>query len=237
LNRDGLRIGVVGVLMDDVSPNLTSPRLFGPNRMLPALDTLRAEAAKLKDKTDILIALVHLTKDPCDEIVSNIPDYAITISGHDHVGKENMFRAEDRVGVRLRSYGSELGRLNIRYDKATKKVLSADWKRIPINTTAFQPDPVVAQLVEKWESKVRAVVDSPIGQSSAAKDRPQTKLWIERVMRETTGAHCLPDKFLPAMYGISCPSTTSWWSAAFPVVYSQTLSAAIQLLSLTSFMP
>ena len=47
---------------------------------------------------------------------------------------------------------------------------------------------MVAQLVEKWESKVRAVVDSPIGQSTAAKDRPQTKLWIERVMREKTGA-------------------------------------------------
>ncbi len=188
LNRDGLRIGVVGVLMEDVSPNLTSPRLFGPNRMLPALDTLRAEAAKLKDQTDILIALVHLTKEPCDEIVSNIPDYAITISGHDHVGKENMFRSEDRIGVRLRSYGSELGRLDIRYDKAARKVVSANWRRIPINTTAYQPDPEVAQLVEKWERKVRAVVDSPIGQSAAAKDRPQTRLWIERVMREKTGA-------------------------------------------------
>ncbi len=188
LNRDGLRIGVVGVLMEDVSPNLTSPRLFGPNRMLPALATLRAEAAKLKDQTDILIALVHLTKEPCDEIVSSIPEYAITISGHDHVGKENMFRVEDRIGVRLRSYGSELGRLNIRYDKAAKKVITADWKRISINITAYQPDPEVAQLVEKWERKVRAVVDSPIGQSSAAKDRPQTKLWIERVMRDKTGA-------------------------------------------------
>jgi 5'-nucleotidase/UDP-sugar diphosphatase len=188
LNRDGLRIGVVGVLMEDVSPNLTSPRLFGPNRMLPALDTLRAEAAKLKGQTDILIALVHLTKEPCDEIVSSIPDYAITISGHDHVGKENMFRAEDRIGVRLRSYGSELGRLDIRYDKAARKVVSANWKRIPINTTAYQPDPEVAQLVEKWERKVRAVVDSPIGQSAAPKDRPQTRLWIERVMREKTGA-------------------------------------------------
>ncbi len=189
INRDGLRIGVVGVLMDDVFPALTTQRLFGPNKMLPALDTLRAEAARLKDKTDILIALVHLTKGPCDEIVSNIPDYAITISGHDHVGKETMFRAEDRIGVRLRSYGSELGRLNIRYDKTNRKVVSADWKRIPINTTDYQPDPVVAQLVEKWESKVRAVVDSPIGVSKSKRDRAQTKAWIEQVMKDTTKAN------------------------------------------------
>ena len=188
LERDGLRIGVVGVLMEDIVPGLTSQTKFGPNKMLPALETLRAEAIKLRDKTDILIALVHLAKEPCDQIVATIPEYAITISGHDHVGKEKMFRIEDRIGVRMRSYGAELGRLNLRYDKTARKIVSAEWKRIPITTSAYKPDPELTQLVDKWESKVRAVVDSPIGVSQSAKDRPQTKAWIERVMKEKTGA-------------------------------------------------
>lgn len=188
LERDGLRIGVVGVLMDDLMPSLTTPSKFGPNKMLPALDTLRAEAARLKDKTDILIALVHLAKEPCDQIVTNLPEYALTISGHDHAGKMEMFRVEDRIGVRMRSYGVELGRLNLRYDKVAHKIVQAEWKRIPINTTAYQPDPVVAELVEKWESRVRAVVDSPVGNTSSNRDRAQTKAWIESVMRKKTNA-------------------------------------------------
>ncbi len=188
LEKDGLRVGVVGVLMEDLVPGLATAARFGPNRLLPALDTLRAEAARLKDKTDILIALVHLYNQPCDDIVRMLPEYAVTVSGHDHGGKQTMFRVEDRVGVRLRANGSELGRLDLRYDKANRRIVQANWKRIPITVAAFPADPEVAKLVEKWESKVSAVVDTRIGVSPARLDRPQTRSWIESVMRKKTKA-------------------------------------------------
>ncbi len=188
LNRDGLRIGIVGVLMETLVPGLTTPIRFGPNQLLPALETLRAEAARLKDKTDVLIALVHLEARTCNDIVDQLPEYAITVSGHDHGGLPTMYRAGDRVGVRLRANGSELGRLNVRYDRTARKIVSADWKRIPITTAEFPADPEVAALVEKWESRVRAVVDKKIGTSPARLDRTQTREWIESIMRRKTGA-------------------------------------------------
>lgn len=188
IERDGLRIGVVGVLMEDLVPSLTTKANLGPNYLTPALATLKSEAEKLRDKTDILIALVHLTKGPCDDIVSTLPDYAITISGHDHGGKEEMFRVDDRIGVRMRSYGVELGRLDLRYDKSARKIVSVNWKRIPITTAAYPADPLVASLVDKWEAKVRAVVDVPIGTNSTALDRAGTKAWVESVMQRKTNA-------------------------------------------------
>ncbi|WP_031498534.1 bifunctional metallophosphatase/5'-nucleotidase [Bryobacter aggregatus] len=188
LERDGLRIGIVGALMQDLVPSLEPPSKLGANRMTPTLEALRAEAARLQGKTDILIALVHLWKEGCDQIVRELPEYAITVSGHDHGGLQQMYRADDRVGVRVRSYGSELGRLDLRYDKATRKVVSAEWKRIPITTAAYQPDPEVAKLVQKWEDKVKAVVDTPIGNSAAKKNKEETRLWIQQVMRDKTGA-------------------------------------------------
>lgn len=188
IEREGLRIGVVGALMEDLIPGLTSPTKFGPNKMLPPIETLRTEAAKLKGQTDILIALVHLWKEQCDQIVTDIPDYAVTVSGHDHGGKDQMFRSEDRVGVRLKSYGVELGRLDLKYDKSTRKILSANWKRIPVTTAAFPADPEVQQIVDKWESKVRAVVDVPIGTARSQRGRPETKAWIEEVMRKNSNA-------------------------------------------------
>jgi 5'-nucleotidase / UDP-sugar diphosphatase len=188
LERDGLRIGVVGVLMDDLVPSLTTPAKIGPNRLIPAMDALRAEAARLKGKTDILIALVHLWKEGCDQIVKELPDYAVTISGHDHGGMQEMFRVEDRVGVRLRAYGTEFGRLDLRYDKAARKVVSANWRRVTVDSQTYPPDPEVAAIVDKWEAKVKAVVDVPIGTSAARKDRVQTRQWIEQAMRDKTGA-------------------------------------------------
>ncbi len=188
IEREGLRIGIVGVLMEDLVPGLTTPAKFGPNKMLPALETLRKEAAQLRDKTDILIALVHLSKEACDEIVATLPEYAVTISGHDHGGKEKLLEVDGRVGARLSASVTELGRLELRYDKAQRKVVSAAWKKIPITATAYKPDPEVAALVEKWESKVRAVVDTPIGWSNVKLDRPGTRAWIESVMLKKTGA-------------------------------------------------
>lgn len=188
LERDGLRIGIVGVLMEDLVPNLTVPANLAPNKILPALATLRAEAAKLKDKTDILIALVHLWREGCDQIVKELPEYAVTISGHEHGGMPQLFRVEDRVGARVRANGAELGRLDLEYDKVARRIVKASWRRISVNKAAFTPDPEVAALVEKWEAKVNAVVDLPIGQSRAAKDRAQVRAWIEKVMIEKTGA-------------------------------------------------
>jgi 5'-nucleotidase / UDP-sugar diphosphatase len=188
LERDGLRIGVVGVLMDDLVPTLTVPANLAPNKILPAIATLRAEAAKLKDKTDILIALVHLWREGCDQIVKELPEYAVTISGHEHGGMQQLFRVEDRVGARVRANGAELGRLDLEYDKAARKIVKANWRRISVNKAAFSPDPEVAALVQKWEAKVNAVVDVPIGQSRAPKDRAQVRAWIEKVMLEKTGA-------------------------------------------------
>ena len=188
IERDGLRIGIVGALMQDLVPRLAAPSRLGPNQMTPTLDALRAEAARLKGKTDILIALVHLWKEGCDQIVRELPEYSVTVSGHDHGGLQHMFQVEDRIGVRVKSYRAELGRLDLRYDKTTHKIIKSEWKHIPITTTAYQPDPVVAKLVDKWESKVKAVVDTPIGISKSAHNRDQTRKWIEQAMRDRTGA-------------------------------------------------
>ena len=186
LERDGLRIGIVGVLMEDLVPKLTSPSKLGPNRIEPALDTLRREAARLKGQTDILIALVHLWKEGCEDIVKTLPEYAITVSGHDHGGMTQPFRVDDRIGVRLRAYGAELGRLDLKYDKSARKLVSASWKIIPIDSKTFPPDPEVAKLVDKWERKVEAVVDTPIGTAKTTKSRQEVRAWIERILLDTT---------------------------------------------------
>ncbi|MDX2269567.1 MAG: bifunctional UDP-sugar hydrolase/5'-nucleotidase [Bryobacter sp.] len=186
LERDGLRIGIVGVLMEDLVPKLTTPAKLGNNRLLPALDVLRAEAARLRGQTDILIALVHLWKEQCDQIVAEIPEYAVVVSGHDHGGMMKPFRFADRLGVRLRANGSELGRLDLRYDKAERKIVSSDWKILPVGPATYPAHPETAAIVEKWERKVKAVVDVPIGTSKRELKRDEVRAWIETIMRDTT---------------------------------------------------
>lgn len=188
VERDGLRIGIVGVLMDDLVPKLTTAARLGNNQLKPPLEVLRSEAAKLRDKTDILIALVHLWKEQCDQIVQELPEYSVVVSGHDHGGMMKPFVVEDRVGVRLRANGSELGRLDLRYDKAARKIVSAQWKILPVTTAEYPADPEVEAIVEKWERKVKAVVDVPIGSNAEDRNKDWLRSWMMRVMREETKA-------------------------------------------------
>jgi 2',3'-cyclic-nucleotide 2'-phosphodiesterase (5'-nucleotidase family) len=105
------------------------------------------------------------------------------------VGYPAMMNVDGRVAVLVRAYGEQLGRLDLKVDVAAKKVLSAEWTKIPINSK-IPPAPDVASVVAKWESKVSKLVDIPIGESTARLDvrNPELRKMIERAMAEEAGA-------------------------------------------------
>jgi len=100
-----------------------------------------------------------------------------------------MMNVDGRVAVLVRAYGDQLGRLDLKVDLAAKKVLSAEWTKIPINSK-IPAAPDVAAVVAKWESKVSKLVDIPIGESTARLDsrNPELRKMIERAMAEESGA-------------------------------------------------
>ena len=93
---------------------------------------------------------------------------------------------EGRVAVRVKSYGEELGRLELKVDTIKKAPVSWTWKRIPIDSRAIQPDPEMARQVKKWEDAVAAKVDRPLAVSKRALNKEQVKALIERALREET---------------------------------------------------
>jgi 2',3'-cyclic-nucleotide 2'-phosphodiesterase (5'-nucleotidase family) len=93
----------------------------------------------------------------------------------------------NRVLVRVKSQGQELGRLETVVDKETKSLASWKWKRIPVNEKAPVADDVAAQ-VKRWEGEVTKVVDQPIGTAMREIPEPEVRRIIEMAMREATGA-------------------------------------------------
>jgi 2',3'-cyclic-nucleotide 2'-phosphodiesterase (5'-nucleotidase family) len=82
-----------------------------------------------------------------------------------------------------------LGRLDLKLDVGARKVLSAEWSKIPI-VASIPPAPDVAREIAKWESKVSRQVDVPIGESTARMERtsPELRKMVERAMAEQSGA-------------------------------------------------
>jgi len=91
--------------------------------------------------------------------------------------------------VLVHAYGEQLGKLDLQVDVAAKKISSAEWTKIPIDSK-IAPAPDVARVVAKWESKVSKLVDVPLGESTMRMERTSEDLrrMVERAMAEQTGS-------------------------------------------------
>jgi 5'-nucleotidase/UDP-sugar diphosphatase len=186
----GIRVAIIGVVLGDLVGNFVSPPEVGPWKVLPVLDTVRKYARELRDRSDLIVVLGHIhDKEEVAEILKQIPEVSVVVAGHTHEAYPEMMNVEGRVAVLVNSYADQLGRLDLQVDIAGRKLRSAEWKKIPIDAK-LAPAPDVERLVNHWESKVRPLVDVPIGESPKAMARtdPDLRRMIEKAIAEQTGA-------------------------------------------------
>jgi 2',3'-cyclic-nucleotide 2'-phosphodiesterase (5'-nucleotidase family) len=187
LNVNHLRVAVIGALTDDMA-HLETPKLMEEWHTTPVFETVRRCAAELKGQSDLIVLLGHLNGREENEFLNSAPEIPVIVSGHLHDGLPNALSRDGRVLVRVKSYGEELGRLDLQVDTEKKAPASWTWKRIPIDATKIQPAADVAAEVKHWESEVTARVDRPLAVSKRAFSVDDLKKLIEQAMCEETGA-------------------------------------------------
>jgi 2',3'-cyclic-nucleotide 2'-phosphodiesterase (5'-nucleotidase family) len=112
----------------------------------------------------------------------------VIVSGHAHSGMPEAGVRDNRVLVRVKGYGEELGRLDLKVDTEKKSLVSWKWQALLVDSTKIQPAADVAALVKHWEGEVTARVDQPLAVSEKAFAKPEIKRLIERALREQTGS-------------------------------------------------
>jgi 2',3'-cyclic-nucleotide 2'-phosphodiesterase (5'-nucleotidase family) len=187
LKVNGLRVAVIGAMTETLS-TLTTPKIRGDCRTLPLLQTVRKYAAEVRGQADLIVLLAHITAQEETAVLDNVPEIPVLVTGHIHSGIPEALSRDGRVMVRMKSYGEELGRLDLEVDTEKKAPVAWTWKRIPIDSTKIVPAPDVAAQVKHWEDEVTARVDQPLAVSRRAFTKVETKALIERAMREETGA-------------------------------------------------
>jgi 2',3'-cyclic-nucleotide 2'-phosphodiesterase (5'-nucleotidase family) len=187
LNVNGLRVAVIGAMTDSLK-TLTTPKLIEDWHTLPVIETARKYARELKDRSDLVVLLGHITAEEENTFLDTAPEIPVMVTGHVHRGMERQETRDGRVLVRVRGYGEELGRLDLKVDTEKKAPVSWEWKRIPIDSKKIEPDTEVARAVKHWEDEVTARVDEPLAVSRRAFTKPEVQALIERALREETGA-------------------------------------------------
>ena len=187
LNVNKLRVAVIGGITEEL-PTLTNPKSMGDWHTLPLVRTVRQYAAELRGRADLIVLLAHINENEERQFLESVPEIAVSITGHIHEGLTEAKSTGGRVLVRMKSYGEELGRLDLQVDTATGKLAGWKWKRIPVDQANLAPAADVAALVDKWEAEVKARVDRPLAVSRRAFDESEVKTLLERAVREETGA-------------------------------------------------
>jgi 2',3'-cyclic-nucleotide 2'-phosphodiesterase (5'-nucleotidase family) len=190
LTAGGIRVGVIGAIMGDLVGTVITPQEAGPWHVLPVVETVRKYAQELRDQTDLIVVLAHIHDETeVRAVLRDVPEVSVVVAGHNHDDYPAMMKEDGRVAVLAHAYGEQLGRLDLHVDVAAKKLASAEWTKIPIDSK-IMPAPDVARVVAKWESKVSKLVDVPLGESTRRMERtdPELRKMVERAMAEQTGA-------------------------------------------------
>lgn len=186
LEADGVRVGVIGAITSDF-PRLQTPDQIGNWRALPVIDSVRRYLPEVRDRSDIIVLLGHLSEPEEAQVLKELPEVAVTIGGHVHAGLTEPKRFGDRLVVRVKAGGVELGRVDLEVDLPSKAVVSAKWTRIPVGVEYITPARDVAALVAAWESKVAKRMNVPIGESKREFGRAELKALFEKALAEEMG--------------------------------------------------
>ena len=187
LKVNGLRVAVLGMMTNTLA-TLTTPKLVEDWHTLPVIATAHKYSAELKPQADLIVLLAHITAEEEQAVLNEVPEIPVIVSGHIHRGIDKPLEKDGRMMVRVKGYGEELGRLELKVDTEKKAPVASDWKILPINSTKIQPVPEVAAAVKHWEDEVTARVDRPLAVSKRTFTKPEVQKLIEQALRDETGS-------------------------------------------------
>jgi 5'-nucleotidase / UDP-sugar diphosphatase len=186
LKVNGLRVAVIGAMTDDLI-NLTTPQLMGEWHAAPVVAAVRKYAAEVRDRSDLIVLLAHLTGAEEMQFLNDAPEIPVLVSGHIHSGLKRAAVRDGRILVRVKGYGEEIGRLQLQVDTEKKAPVSWTWKQIPVDAKALEPEAEVAAQVKHWEDEVKQRVDQPLAVTKRSFTKAQVRDLIERAVRDQTG--------------------------------------------------
>lgn len=187
LKVNGLRVAVLGA-MTETLPTLTTSKLLEDWHTTPLVETARRYARELKGQSDLIVLLGHITDGEELALLKNVPEIPVLVTGHIHRGIEQPEVVDGRIMVRVRAYGEEVGRLELKVDTEKKAPVEWKWTRLAVDSTKIEPAADVAAMVNRWEGEVTARVDRPLAVSKRNFTKVETKRLIEQALRDETGA-------------------------------------------------
>lgn len=170
------KVGVIG--LTTAEPGIIKASAVKGLRFLSGTEAVSRYIAEVKRQADIVVLVSHLGSEGGTRkylggdtgVVQNVPGIDLVISGHDHVA----FRTARVVGTtrlyETGAYAQNLGRVEVRIDPATRKVVSSQGADVllPVATGAAPPAAEIAKIVDERRAAADRYGKRVIGRATDA---------------------------------------------------------------------
>ncbi|MFQ5789234.1 MAG: bifunctional metallophosphatase/5'-nucleotidase [Acidobacteriota bacterium] len=185
LEKDGFRIGVIGVIGQDAK-SVALPSLLEGLEFYDPAPYLAVSIRELEPEVDLIVVLAHQGKtgpmqtdaeahpdlqrdfDADIELCGKVPGVDVLVGGHAHRGIETPYVHPETGSliVQTYGYGTRLGFLRLRVDTETGRVVSGDGELLPVRSDKLPAHPRMTAKMERYKREVAPVIGEVVGSAA-----------------------------------------------------------------------
>jgi len=185
LERDGVRVGVIGVMGLRAATRTIMPSKVAELEFTDPVAEARASVQALRDHVDVLVVLGHqglpgpmqsdAENDPSVQrsleedlaFCGAVPGIDVYIAAHSHHGLETPLVHPDTrtIITQTYGYGTRLGRIRLTLDDG--KIVKHDVQLLPVWSDQLTPHPAVVARVDRFRARVADEIGPPVGTAAS----------------------------------------------------------------------
>jgi 2',3'-cyclic-nucleotide 2'-phosphodiesterase (5'-nucleotidase family) len=189
LERGGIRIGVIGLISQELYDLVNQNNLTGIRVLSPA-ETAQKFVDEIKHRTDIIIALTHQGVDEDTRLAAAVHGLAIIVGGHSHTRLRHPKVVDGVLIVQAGSNAENLGELDITVDGG--RITKYDGNLIPLWAGRTRPRSGVSAIADSMKKEIDREYDRVIftlrGNWTRSESQSAIGTFLADAQREAAGA-------------------------------------------------
>lgn len=163
---DGVKVGILGFSTNDTyltqdRSTLRDIRIEDPvEKAQRVIHFLKMQGA------DVIVGISHLGLEQDRKLAEEIKGLDIIFSGHSHDATAEPVKAGNTLIVQEGCHGTNLGAMDISYNRKTKQIEKTQFRQIPIDPSKIVPDDEVGELISSYQEQVRERLEMEVGETA-----------------------------------------------------------------------
>lgn len=191
---NGVKVGLIGVTTETTPFETSAGNTEGVEFLNAAASVRRSIPQLKKEGAELVVLISHCGTEADMMLAKETQGIDLIVSGHDHGYLKKPIHIGKTMIVEAGAHTSNLGMIDLNYNKQTGEITSYKHDLTPINSDTSRPDPAMEKKLAEVSAKLDVIMGREIGETSVllSKKGPTAESvagnLVTDAMREATGS-------------------------------------------------